>query len=81
MFANSKRLEIKKCRNFLKDMDDISLRKCKLQFVVGVNFLEGLKEFLLWYVEPDFIDTDPGTVITPVLNEYQVILALSKMKK
>lgn len=32
-------------------------------------------------MEPDFIATDPGTVITPVLNEYQVILALSKMKK
>lgn len=68
MFATSKCLEIKKCHNFLKDMDDISLGKCKPQFVLGANFLEGLKEFLPWYVEPDFIDTDPGTVITPVLK-------------
>lgn len=33
------------------------------------------------YVEPEFVDTDPGTVITPILDDYLVILALSKIKK
>ena len=68
-------------------MDNISLQKRKPQLVLNVNFLEGLNDFFgnlchdSEYVEPDYVDIDPGTVIAPVLDEYQVMLALSKIKK
>ena len=68
-------------------MDNISLRKRKPQLVLDVNFLEGLNDFFRnlcydsEYIEPDYVDIDPGTVMTPVLDEYPVMLALSKIKK
>ena len=69
-----------------RKVDSISLRKRKTQFVLDGNFLEGLTDFFgnlchdSEYVEPDYVDINPGTVISPVLDEYQAMLALSKSK-
>ena len=55
--------------------------------VLDINFLEDLNDFFgnlchdSEYVDPNYVDIDPGTVIAPVLDEYQVMLALSKIKK
>ena len=57
-----------------RKVDNISLRKRKTQFVLDDNFLEGLTDFFgnlcqdSEYVEPDYVDINPGTVISPVLD-------------
>ena len=71
----------------LLKLPNISMRKHKSQPVLDDSFLEGLNNFFgdlccnSEYIERAMVHIDPGSATTPTLDEYQVILALSKIKK
>ena len=68
-------------------VDSISQRKNKPQPVLNGSFLRGLNEFFAKlcqddsYTEPSFQEIDREKYLSPRLNETEVMLALSKIKK
>ena len=66
-------------QNWWRKVDNIS--------VLDNSFLEGLNNYFghlccnSEYVEPAMVQLDPGSATTPTLDEYQVMLVLSKIKK
>ena len=68
-------------------MDNISQRKNKPQPVLNEGFLRGLNQFFAKlcqddsYTEPSFQEIDREKHLSPRLNETEVMLALSKIKK
>ena len=74
-------------QHWWRKVDNVSLRKHKPQLVLHAEFIEGLNDFFInlcqnsEYVESSPVAIETDTVTTPVLDKYQVMLALSKIKR